>query len=231
MRRALSSVSSFRPFSEVILHHASLRIQVGVRNDLFEKYITSLPVPERKFLVDNPYLLLFSQTILAMATFGDQLGIQGPCDFIFDEQKGFVDEALESWRTIKAQLATSKRSDLGNFIGSPPIFRDDKAFLPLQAADFYAWHMRQRWSRNQILIVPPTLLLRQFEKMPVISRVYDEGELKRLREHLQKGGEIFAANNPMIPLLHVGKSRSERKKIRRNTKGVLNRTVSSRKPS
>jgi hypothetical protein len=144
-----------RECSQVILNHARIRIQTGTRNDHFEKYIKSLPVPERKLSIDTPYVLLFSQVILAMATFGDQLGIKEPCDFIFDEQKGFSKEALESWITIKTLLAASKRSDLGKFIGSPPIFRDDKHFLPLQAADFYAWHMRQHWSRNQISLFRP----------------------------------------------------------------------------
>ena len=211
--------------ASIILKHAHMRIHAGVRNDLFEKYIKSLPAPERKLAMENPYVLLFMQIILAVATLGDRLGIKEPCDFIFDEQGQFSKEALEFWPNMKALLDASARSDLGKFVGSPPIFRDDKIALPLQAADLYAWHMRQHWGRSQVLIVPPSRVLRQFKDMAVISRVYDEPELKRLREHLQKGGGIFAANNPTIPLVHAGKTKAERKRIRRQTKGALARAA------
>jgi len=221
--------------TRVIKRHAHLRIQAAVRNDHFDKYIKSLPAPERTLAIDNPYVLLFMQIILAMATFGDQLKIREACDFIFDEQGAFSKAALAWWPNFKTLLDNSTRSDLGKFVGSPPIFRDDKTFLPLQAADLYAWHLRQHYSRNQILIVPPTRVLRQFENMPAISRVYDEPELKRLRAHLLKGGEILAENNPTIPLVHAGRTRAERKRIRKQTKGALSRAVSStmppRKPS
>jgi hypothetical protein len=221
--------------SGVIKKHAHLRIQAAVRNDHFEKYIKSIPTPERTLAIDSPYVLMFMQIILAMATFGDQLDIREACDFIFDEQGSFSKAALAFWPNFKTLLDISTRSDLGKFVGSPPIFRDDKTFLPLQAADLYAWHMRQHFSRNQVLIVPPSRILRQFENMPAISRVYDEPELKRLRDHLLKGGEIFAANNPTIPLVHAGKTRAERRRVRKQTKGALSHavwsTTSPRKPS
>lgn len=217
--------------TRIINKHAHLIIHAAVRNDHFEKYIKSIPAPERSLAIDSPYVLMFTQIILAMATFGDRLQVRDACDFIFDEQGAFSKEALANWPTLKALLDISPRSDLGKFVGSPPIFRDDKAFLPLQAADLYAWHIRQHFSRNQILIVPPSRILRQFEHLPAISRVYDEPELKRLRDHLLKGGEIFAANNPAIPLVHAGRTKSERKRVRKQTKGALSRAVwSTTKP-
>jgi len=216
--------------TRVIKKHASIRIQAGVRNDHFEQYIRSLPAPERRMIIESPYGLLFMQIILAMATFGDRIGIQEPCDFIFDEQGPFGAEALANWPTFRGLLNNSSRSDLSKFVGSTPIFQNDKQFLPLQAADLYAWHLRRHYSRNQFLTVSPDRVLRQFEAMPSISRFYDESELQRLRAHLEKGGQIFAKNNPTIPLVHKGKSRAERKRIRRQTKGALSRAVYSRVP-
>jgi hypothetical protein len=211
----------------VIRKHSMLTIQAAVRNDHFEKYIKTIPTNERTLMVDSPYALVFTQIILAMATFGDRVGIEEACEFIFDRQDGFDLTALAAWSNMKAQLKNSTRSDLARFIGPDPVFRDDKTFLPLQAADLFAWHLRQHWARNTFLIVPPGPVLRQFETMPSNSRVYDEAELQRLRDFLLKGGQIFAANNPTIPLVHAGKTRAERKRIRKQTKGALSRAVRS----
>jgi hypothetical protein len=201
-----------------------------VRNDHFEKYIKSLATPERTLMVDSPFVLVFTQIILAMATFGDRVGIEKACEFIFDKQDGFHNIALTAWSNMKTQVQNSARSDLSRFIGPDPTFADDKTFLPLQAADLFAWHLRQHYSRNQVLIVPPGPVLRQFETMQAITRVYDEAELQRLRSFLLKGGEVFAANNPTIPLVHAGKTKAERKRIRRQTKGALSRAAWSTMP-
>jgi hypothetical protein len=149
--------------------------------------------------------LVFSQIILAMATYGDRVGIEEACEFIFDRQQGFEVGAMTAWSNAKALIGFSRRSDPAKFIGREPTFADDKTFLPLQAADLFAWHLRRHYDRNQILIVPPCPVLRQFEQMASITRVYDEPELQRLRAVLLKGGEVFAANNPAIPLVNAGK--------------------------
>lgn len=216
--------------SKIIKKHAKIRVHASVRNDLFEKYITSIPAPQRSLGVDSPYTLLFMQLILAVAVAGDRSGIVDPCDFIFDEQGGFGKAALAWWPNLKMLVEKSARSDLARFVGSPPIFRDDKCFLPLQAADLYAWQLRNNFIQNRVLIVPPNLVLRQFDIIPHIGRNYLEPELQRLRAHLLKGGEIFSANNPTIPLVHAGKTRSERKQIRKQTKDALSRAVWTKVP-
>jgi hypothetical protein len=66
-------------------------------------------------------------------------------------------------------------------------------------------------------------VLRQLSEMASISRVYDEAELQRLRQVLLRGGEIFIENNPDIPLFHAGKTKAERKRLRKQTKGTLER--------
>jgi hypothetical protein len=218
-------------FARVIAKYATLRIHASIRNDHFEKYIKSIPAPERKLGSDSPYVLMFMQIILALATTGDRVGLLGPCDFIFDEQGAFGKEALDWWPNFKAILAGSKRSDIGKFVCDRPIFRDEKLFLPLQAADLYAWHIRRHANRSRRLIVPAGVVLRQFDQMPAIGRNYGEAELQRLHAHLLEGGKIFAANNPTIPLVHAGKTKTERRRIRKRTKGALSRAAWSRKPS
>jgi hypothetical protein len=47
---------------------------------------------------------------------------------------------LNAWHFWKQNDWLEERKPL---FGDPPIFRDDKTFLPLQAADLYAWHARK----------------------------------------------------------------------------------------
>lgn len=214
-------------FARIIKKYAHLRIHASVRNDEFEKYIKSVPVPQRKLGIDSPYTLLFMQIILAMATGGDQFDLAGACDFVFDEQGAFSQEALAWWPNFKSGIDRLSKSDLPRYVGSPPIFRNDREFLPLQAADLYAWQIRQHHIQNRVLLVPPNRLLRQFEDMAAIGRNYGENELKHLREVLLGGAKKFAVENPNVPLVHAGKTKSERKIARRRAKKPFS---SSRRP-
>jgi len=70
------------------------------------------------------------------------LGQTGKIDFIFDEQGDEPSALIQSdFDKFKAAATT----DMRDFIGSRPIFRDDKQFVPLQAADMLAWHIRRNY--------------------------------------------------------------------------------------
>lgn len=215
--------------AHIIRKYAEVRIHASVRNDDFEKYIKSVPVPRRRLGVDSPYILAFMQIVLAMATTTSLLGNFEPCDFIFDEQGAFSREALAWWPGFTALVDSVSKSDLPRFLGSPPIFRDDKQFLPLQAADLYAWQLRQNHVQNRVLLVPASRILCQFDGMPMIGRNYGQKELKELREVLLKAAKNFAEKNPEIPLVHAGKNKSERKIARRKAKKFF--SSSRRRPS
>jgi len=79
---------------------------------------------------------LFQQIILAMAVRGDLYGVNAPCDFIFDTQVGFSAEIQGQWPQFKEVVKSASRTDLPALVGDLPIFRDEKTFLPLQAADW-----------------------------------------------------------------------------------------------
>ena len=74
-----------------------------------------------------------------LAKFQDYFDIDAEIDFIFDEQVGEMNRILSAWEEFK-NLAPVPN----NHLGSVPIFRDEKKFLPLQAADMLAWFIRQR---------------------------------------------------------------------------------------
>ena len=146
----------------------------------FDKHIKSIPVPYRKLASDNPYILMSWQIIMAMSVDQDLFGVNEPCDFIFDDQTGFSAEALASWPSIKDTMIRNRKPGYPNLLGSPPMFRDEKEVLPLQAADLYAWQMRNYFTQNKIIIAPVNRVLGQFGGIPMIERVCDEDELIRL---------------------------------------------------
>ncbi|MGA7831733.1 MAG: DUF3800 domain-containing protein [Terracidiphilus sp.] len=97
---------------------------------------------------DNPYALLLFQLMRGIAEFQKRRKqISGcecePVEFIFDNQgpeelvtlswyAGLVDAVPEPFKTIMANT---------------PVFRSDRDFLPLQAADMLAWHVRRDFER------------------------------------------------------------------------------------
>jgi hypothetical protein len=160
--------------------------------------------------------------MLVVGVLGDRLGLSGPCEYFFDEQKGFSDDFSQWWPMFKALLDESGRSDLKRFIGSAgPTYKDEKCFLPLQAADFYVVYLRRHAINNRRLIVPPPVALRQLENIPIIGYNVGTHLVRSIRNALIESGEKFVAANPNIPLVHIGKTRLERKQARRRAKKTL----------
>lgn len=71
-------------------------------------------------------------------------GIEDSVDFIFDESNKGLDEVMSVWSTTMA----SAPPELRRFINGPPIFRDDKRFMPLQAADLLAGQLRNYYHKG-----------------------------------------------------------------------------------
>lgn len=210
--------------ARIIAKHVKVRVSAVMPYDAFMRHIATIPASARSLSTDTPYPFLFLQTIMAVAVRGDLYGIDSPCDFIFDQQLGHQEEISLTWaqtRTMIDRAAT--RSDVAKRIGSPPIFRDDKCFKPLQAADLYAWQVRNNYVRNkaipkQTIIMPPRREYRVLEPLPEISWFYSEEALVRLREHLLRIGDIFIREFPDIPLIPLSDDPKERRRQRRRTR-------------
>lgn len=93
----------------------------------------------------NPYFACFWGVIRSTVRYHQMLENEfggrdvPPVDFIFDNQQGLGNDAVLWYRWLKEGQDPSIRK----FLGSKPIFCDDKAVLPLQAADMLAWHVRR----------------------------------------------------------------------------------------
>jgi hypothetical protein len=127
---------------------------------------------------------------------------------------------MRGWPQFKSLIENQTRSDVKRIVGSPPIFRNEMEFLPLQAADLYAWQVRNHYVENhrvenQTIEIPPNRVLRSLGTMPSIFRHYDEPEFQRLQAHLLRIGEQFAQDHPDVPLIPIGDDKTERKRARR----------------
>jgi len=205
--------------TRIIKKHALLRLHASIRFADFEKLIASIPVPQRKSVSDHPYIYLFTKLICAMAVRSTIFDINEPCDFIFDEQEGISDEIFRQWSDFKQTVLRVSRSDLPRFIGERPIFRDDKCFKPLQAADLFANQYRNYLELNSGRItVPPNRVLRQILPIRSINHDSTVKELEDLRSYLLEFKGALLEKYPAAELFGFAETPRERRLIRKRHK-------------
>ena len=120
--------------AEIIARHALVRVDSWCYREPFDDTIRGIvDLPE----FQDPYGLLFYQLVFAIITY--RLGNGGvKCDLIFDEQgKVLPSRMLLYWEFAKSFAPSPDRMPILE-TQPAPIFRSDRRFLPLQAADLYA---------------------------------------------------------------------------------------------
>jgi hypothetical protein len=189
-------------FVRLIQRYVSFRVHVSVRHDLFAKYIKTLKTPIRRSISNNPYYLLFSQLILTTAAVRMSLGMSEPVDFYFDEQGSLGDDAVFYWDNFMRLSVTASNTNFGPYLGRKPKFEDEKGFMPLQAADLYAWQLRRHMEDNmRQIIVLPRIPLAIISQISPIGFDFGENQLKLLGDNLSSFAEQYAKQNPDSPLL------------------------------
>jgi hypothetical protein len=172
---------------DIIKRHVKVRMHVSVDISQFQNII----LPRAKIYGNHngnkPYWLLFHkiifQIIMIQSTHDD--GIPLPVDFIFDDQGAIGGDSKRSIVDIYEML---KHIELPNgkrtveFIKSAPAFRNDKDFLPLQAADLYAWSVSREF-RQYDPAKPDeasTLIFQKLRQVPTVQFHYGAPELTAL---------------------------------------------------
>lgn len=92
--------------------------------------------------------------------------IKEPIDFIFDERTD-AEAIMVGW----SDYIKNRKEEVKKYYGATPVFKNDREFLPLQAADLYAWWVR-KW---------------YMEGTPEKIRAFDFGAFTReegVRKHL-----------------------------------------------
>jgi hypothetical protein len=140
--------------------------------------------------MDIPYLLAFYGIMQVMLIAQHRVGDERPVDFIFDEQGKQVGNALKAWK----HWVTFAPEAAQKLIGNPPISRNDRCVLPLQAADLLAWRTRRSFVHR--LGDKPHPIMAVSETKAVISETWDKPKLQRmmaaLRDFRAKTGRRFA---------------------------------------
>jgi Protein of unknown function (DUF3800) len=88
----------------------------------------------------NPYFLAFC---MIMKDYSQRLEMEHSddiVDFIFDTQEELGEKAVGYWMAMREFFPEKYRK----YIPNEPVHRDEKIFLPLQAADLIAWQTRRR---------------------------------------------------------------------------------------
>jgi hypothetical protein len=134
----------------IIVRYAELKVNCSVDKVAFVKYARSLAVPQRTSTINKPYAIAFQHIVVATASVFLTYDIHPPCDFIFDEQGKIGQDAVTMWDILKELVEANPAQGRPDFkLGERPVFANDKQFLPLQAADLYAWHVRRSLSPQQ----------------------------------------------------------------------------------
>jgi hypothetical protein len=88
--------------------------------------------------LENPYFFAYKAIMDMLAQHQDDLGIDEPVNFVFDDQSE-KNRTRGLWDLLKLSSAPRFRKNMGD----EPSFKKDEDVLPLQAADLYAWWIRK----------------------------------------------------------------------------------------
>ncbi len=199
----------------LIADHALCGVYSATEHKLFEHYMRSVPVPDRKLTSDHPYPTLVAHATGAVGALASTNKWRDRIDFIFDTQQGFEPEIQNMWRGF--------RVDWRNGEGSPNLghvtFEDDTEFLPLQACDMLAGCVRHAIMKQEIL--PEFQVIRK--KVLLQESLLDEQELRLTRLMLLGSLGTFQRENPTTPLYSfdpetASRSRKRARQALRNNK-------------
>ena len=121
--------------SRIIRYFEPLSFEFSINRQLYYRAVK--PVAARG--LGNPYFPCAYSVVSGVARFIKSQNIRLPIEFIFDEQREISADINLFFEWMKASLPKEVRK----LINGNPLFRDDKLFLPLQAADMIAWHIRR----------------------------------------------------------------------------------------
>lgn len=139
-------------FFKVIDRHLKNFVAVSVDVAAIDRAIDASRIPREVIGegLQNPYMWALRVLPDGLAQHQRAMGLHHPVDFIFDE-RGEERWVRESWDQIKRLM----KREAAQLLGEKPRFENDEHFLPLQAADLFAWHVRKSWISNRSIIDKP----------------------------------------------------------------------------
>jgi len=182
--------------AQVIRKRIPERFSVALRNKDYYHFLEGIPVQKRMKTLENPYFMLFHEFMLIVASVHSIDPKIVPCEFVFDDQGKIGERAAAWWPTFSNSLRTAAKFDFSPyFTASPPIFKRDTEFLPLQAADLYAGQLSRAMASDKI-IIPPSPALRTLMPISGYHRVLDYKYFAPMRANFLAMAKRIEADNP-----------------------------------
>jgi hypothetical protein len=168
--------------SEIVEKHALITVESYLYREKFDKYIKG-KTPLRIF--NDPYFLCFYHIVVAVANLHNSF----QCDaaFIFDEH-GILGADVAQWWDVAKNLIESPDS---KYLTSPPAFADDRRSVPLQGADLFVWHARNRLVPNGDDSIRTRAIMKNFSRLQSKRLNWDEKTLMELSGNLIYLNEFY----------------------------------------
>jgi len=134
--------------------------------------------------INDAFYFLFTNFMSTCLIHQQRSGIHEKVDFIFDDTDKPAAEVEAIFR--QTMFTAPDRIKALNLVDNPPVFRNEKAFLPLQAADLLAGQIRS-WQERA---VETDAMKRLGESnVPVVYNIYDA----RMFKTVVRGAQITRA--------------------------------------
>lgn len=135
-------IGKYQPFS----FHFSINRQI------FEDELK----PVSPYGLRQPHFTMCFAVVAGVARYAAQEGIATPIEFIFDQQDGVDTDIALFFSYMKRSLPVEAQG----LIDGSPIFKSDrdKRYMPLQASDLLAWHLRREHETGSSLPLTGDLL-------------------------------------------------------------------------
>lgn len=184
--------------AEIISHCQPLSFEFSINRKIFEEELK----PVSPYGLGRPHFQMCFSVVAGIARYAAQEGISTPIEFVFDEQEGVDADIALFFSHMKKNLPV----DAQNLIDGDPLFKSDRdnRYVPLQAADLLAWHVRREHETGTALPLLGELLNRNGH---LTQEIPDEIVRKWADHHSKLAG---------TPLLQSkGQWRSLKKEIQR----------------
>jgi Txe/YoeB family toxin of Txe-Axe toxin-antitoxin module len=149
---------------KIIRSYPFRRVCTYIDKREFDKLTIKQPDKRR---IDNPYWLGFIYIVVEIIKYQIKNNVEVPIDFIFDYEEKLGDDCVK-WLNYFRKYYFPKW--VSPYFDSPPMFKNDKTFNPLQAADLYAGFYRRWKFENKIIFMPMTKELRSLQTIRGFAR-------------------------------------------------------------
>lgn len=197
--------------AQVIRKYIPKKFSIAMRHGDYKNYMYGIPVRRRMKTLEDPYFLLFHELMLVVASVHSLEPKAIPCHFVFDDQGKIGQRARAWWPTFRKSMSKAKFDFSPYFTGSPPDFRKDTEFTPLQAADLYAGQLNRVMVSDKI-IIPPSPALRALLPISGLHRVLDYNYLAPMRNHFMRMADKIEAETPGTLKYVLGKPTTKNKR-------------------